>query len=206
MQAKAKVQKKPRKELPLTVEQQQLMIRWKEFPTWALKRFPWAVRELGYDEAISQATEALLAAVQYFDPTVGAQFSTYATMVAFHWLQKECRKAGAVVWKSETRQKPRTVSIDSNRAEFERGDNTTLSRSLPDPRKPSEWTEEVDLLQREIDLLPFKERVTIQMRLAGETLKATGKVLQVSKERVRQLEAIARRRLRERLQSRGVAL
>ena len=75
----------------------------------------------------------------------------------------------------------------------------TIKQSLlakdRDPETAAIESEEVGILQEHLDRLPERMRYVFQERLNGVTLRKIGLVLGVTRERVRQIEVKARRRL-----------
>jgi RNA polymerase primary sigma factor/RNA polymerase sigma factor len=143
----------------------------------------------GTFELISDGNISLMRAVDKFDYTRGFRFSTYAT------------------WAIQKNNARRFADDIKHRIRFQTSHDEALADSPQDHFDPlhAERThqERVDRIASVLERLDIRDRQIVEGRfgLAGKleakTLKEVGEELGVSKERVRQLETRAMKRLRE---------
>jgi RNA polymerase sigma factor (sigma-70 family) len=125
---------------------------------------------------------------------VTARFSTYACHVVYRELQRaHCED--------------RTIRVPKNAFDGRSGDVGAASRALgtasldalgcePEGRTDEPDDGPYDELYAAIDRLPSRERYIVRRRLAGDTLRAIGADIGLTKERVRQIHCEAVRNLR----------
>jgi RNA polymerase primary sigma factor len=160
---------------------------------------------LDRDERISVALEALVRAVQSFNPGLGFRFSTYAVKAIHHELQRAILLERLIPVRAEAlssrasagrRQKAKKAGVVYSFDAIEGFDPA----ARPDRAEPS-W--QVEWVRRSVDRLPDRLRRVMRWRLEGRTLEAIGSILGLSRARVGQLEEIARRKIRRDLLSTG---
>lgn len=162
-------------------------------------------RGADHDDCMSLCYEALVKCVQSFDPDMGVKFITYLWRgVAFR--MREAYVPGIRVPNSvrngqfaEHVARARNVlSLD-----YDYGDGQDLGRvvSSDGMQRPDrvEWGfEHRDALKRGLRGLELRTRRLMRMRLKGYTLEEVAQELGVSKERVRQLQSAAIRKIQKR--------
>jgi DNA-directed RNA polymerase specialized sigma subunit len=128
---------------------------------------PYHGKGLSHDELCAGAEDGLLGAALGFDPARGFPFPAYA---------RPCIKGGiTALFKKKKFDKLTTPS-------------ETVDHQEPAPAAPPS----VDLKS-----LDERERLIVEARCGGETLKEVGKELGVSAERVRQIETRATEKIRQ---------
>ncbi len=142
-----------------------------------------------YDDAISHASARLVACINAFDVNRGFKFSTYFVRSLILDMYRLNEKA----MKREGR--PRVFSSTDLSTDV---DNDFMTEVIPDTRR---LTDNLTIDQREIydqvmQFLSSREKDILLMRSGGKTLEEVGNVLGITRERVRQLEAAAMKRLR----------
>ena len=70
---------------------------------------------------------------------------------------------------------------------------------LPSPDEMAERSEMHEILQGMTAELPYRQRETLRLRERGDTLEEVGRAFNISRERVRQIEAKAHRMLKNRI-------
>jgi RNA polymerase sigma factor (sigma-70 family) len=152
----------------------------------------WAAKKWGhgldFDDAFQIACLGLMRAAETYDPDRGP-FATYAWNWLWQNLLNANREAAPVhvppkVWQNH---KPTRCALPVRR--FDDGNEQDM---LP---APDERTEDVALALVHIERLPPQWRYVLRRRLAGFTLKEIGASMGVSRERVRQVQSAALRRL-----------
>src|SRR5262245_1037378 len=164
-------------------------------------------RGLPLDDMINEGNIGLVRAAARYDHRKGVKFITYATW----WIRKTILKAledheSTVRVPAYQRAKgfhPRIISLDDHRPGW---DEVRLSDDLADehrlsPEQEILVAEEVACVRARYSFLTEKERVVIMGRSglpdgAVQTLDEIGERLGLSRERVRQIEMAARRKLR----------
>lgn len=133
-----------------------------------------------YDDVVGEARVALERAAAKYDPKRGCKFSTLAVVCMRRQLVRMFdNKAMAEEWEPLP-----NIWIDVDE----------IART--DYRLDIEMIVEICL-----NRLPGRERQVIELRLQDKSLDDVGRVLGVTCERIRQIEAKAIRKLRERLRS-----
>ena len=151
-------------------------------------------RKADQDELLSEGLMALLRSVQTFDPWRGFRFSTYACNSILRSFMREAMKETKIRNRAPIAFDPSMEQIDvvawrrdNDRALFAERLNKILDNN------------EADLSDLEIDVLG--RRFPKDPDIRRETLDSLGRSLQVSKERIRQIQNIALDKLRETVSS-----
>ncbi len=159
---------------------------------------PLAPPTLDFEDLAQEGVVGLLDAARRFEPQRGYRFSTYATWWITHRVQQAVQRARRARWlPNHEAPAPRSLPVGTL--------DGPLAKILPDRGGTPETATLARLrgqrLLAALRSLPARE-VTIlwRHRVDGETLTQIGRDLGLSRERVRQLEALAIRRLRRRLQ------
>lgn len=154
-------------------------------------RLAWADRTgtLTDDERVSIALASLVKAVQFFNPSLGFAFSTYAWRVIRHDLDAARWREGLAVTKN--RNGPSIAFVTS----WQACDEPTAPEPAEDPA-----ILDIDALRltvREaLAAIPSRWRHAVTQRNAGRSLGDIAAEMGVSKERVRQMDRLGKRRLR----------
>lgn len=166
-----------------------------------------------FEDLIQVGNIGLLRAIEQFDTARGCRLTTYAHSKIRREMQYEILSHGSTIHvplhatEKENRmgfsddellrvRKMRMplMSLDAGMDHTDDG-STVWSATIPgresSPCEVVGDAEEIENLQCAIDSLPERQRTVTQLRLAGETLSAVGKMIGVSKERVRQIETDA---------------
>jgi RNA polymerase sigma factor (sigma-70 family) len=136
-----------------------------------------------FDEAMERGYLTLLRSIKKFDPNRGIKFSTYACTALFKDITREL-----ISDKKHTRYLPLSEYYEKNTmAERRREEEINLQ---------SEMAQEI--LSEKLAGLTEREELVISQRFSSKplTLEETGKLLGVSKERVRQFQVKALNKLR----------
>lgn len=129
-------------------------------------------RPIEDSEQFGDAMIGLMRAVQTFDPDRGFQFSTYA----YHVIKRQ-------IWTSHRSRRKHATSIEKAFLED--------LPDLTDPNDDQRLIDTADMISKMMDcvcILPAREQAVIRARLEGKKLWEVGKLLGVTKERVRQIE------------------
>lgn len=180
-------------------------------------RFIWKVavrtraRGMDVEDLLQVGRMAMITAILKFNLSLGVKLTTFAYTIVCQRCQEAAFSQGVVRLPLCAR------AIDpeaANRAMGKRGEFISLDmpRAAEDDQ-PSTWGERIPVdqdhvseicdaeerlhLRAAVERLPERERVIVERRLAGETLRAIGDSDGVVKERIRQLEQRAWARLRE---------
>ncbi|GMR22782.1 MAG: hypothetical protein BMS9Abin37_1155 [Acidobacteriota bacterium] len=135
---------------------------------WVAKRF----RGRGFDfiDIIQEGSLGLMRAIDRFDPTVGARFSTFAT----HWIQQGIRRALA--------EKARMIRIPVNRIPEVRQTlhaRAELAEELGRPAQPEEIAKEIGLPRHKVEeLLPAIAPIDSMDAPIGSTNRQLGDALE----------------------------
>lgn len=160
------------------------------------------------DDLVNIGIAHVLRSFHLFNPRKGFRASTYFVRVAWAEMWRFCQYDGIVYSPIGGKITPkyreavhRTKSIDSLNRLILNGDGQTMEAgaALPDKstlsQDDAEMREDARRLHQAIRALPNRLQVVIERRMRGESLRAIGKAMGISKERVRQLETKARARL-----------
>lgn len=163
-----------------------------------------------FEDLIQEGNLALIAAVDRLDPA-RARLSTFATLLITQRIRRYVVANATVIrrpashrlsGKSRCRHEAAGYCLSLNM-----DDIGPLASDLVEDRETSDPDSALLMLtlSRAIDQLPPKDRDIVLYRLRGETLQEVGRRYDVTRERVRQIEAIAVERLREILRGSGFA-
>lgn len=169
---------------------------------------------LDMEDLIQAANIGLMTAARKFDPDKGARFITYASFWVKNSLDNEIFLSGRSVRIPKSRKELffngefNAASID---ASFGEKDGETLANmieglGISNPESEAVESDSREILRREVGRLPDSERRVIVSRygLDGskpKTLAEIGKILKLSRERIRQIEACALGRLKSTMPS-----
>jgi RNA polymerase sigma factor (sigma-70 family) len=175
---------------------------------------------LEVSELVQQARIAVLSAVGAFKPEFGVQFHTYA----FRWMRALLMRLVIDENPGDQRNRRHRVSLGKPRggppvparhlsiegpAGFDE-DGPTLAEVLPDAApSPEEVLAEREQAEQ-VNLLTFTvlhdvDRVVVRERAHGRTLQAIADGMDLSRERVRQIQKRGMERLREAAQRQGLS-
>lgn len=136
------------------------------------------------EDAVSLGMEALLRAARGFDESRGIEFSTYAATC----IQRS-------LW--HLAQQQNTGNRRLRLVSFPDADGRPFTPACPEPACPPPDLDDLGALSAMLDALPPRERLVIEsLYLEGKTLRQTGALVGVSKERVRQIKLLALARMR----------
>ena len=171
----------------------------------------WVARRITWDDAVAAATLGLVEAARRFDPARGNRFTTFAVWYCRSRVQ-DAAAAGGVVTVPRTDRGARRREETAARAARAAGRHRPLSadweESMPhaddaairDAESAAHAAGRAGALLRRLDA---RSRDVVLSRARGEALADVGRRLGVTRERVRQIQAKAMRRLRA-LASQGV--
>ncbi len=146
---------------------------------WVVKQhFPHVLGTDAYDDVLQEGAVALLRAAEYFDPSRGVKFSTYATRAIWGQVARFLQAEG---------RRPMTLPFgpESEPADGRPGPGEGVDADLP------------GRVEAALARLPERHRHVIQARFwGGKTLAEAGAELRVTRERARQLEALGLAELR----------
>jgi RNA polymerase sigma factor (sigma-70 family) len=168
---------------------------------------------LDSDDLFNAAYFGLRRAAEKFDPARGCKFSTYALHWVRHHVQRtiadQSRTVRVPVWFRERARRmqetlpPDALSLD---APIRFGDGETkpwleMMASDDDPTEPLSRTQRREVIEQALDQLPERTRDVLRSRFWNdESLAEIGRRLGLSRERIRQLEAVGLQLLREELE------
>lgn len=164
----------------------------------------WIARRLSWDDAVSAATLGLVEAARRYDPERGTRFATFAVWYCRSRVQ-DAAAAGGVVSVPRIDRGARRREETATRAALATARHRPLAadweESMPhadasavrDAEAAAHAAARVGPLLRRLDA---RSREVVLARLSGETLADVGRRLGVTRERVRQIQAKAMRRLR----------
>jgi len=147
----------------------------------------YAGRVLGAEDLISLGALRLQYAIDRFDPSRGVQFSTYCTVA----LQRDFARAVEQAGRRRAKEQSRGV-VGENLDPWESLLGGTSPEDYDQPSGDERLLEEIRLA---IAALPARERGIVHARCDRETLPVIAGRMGKSKERVRQLESRAIRRV-----------
>lgn len=180
---------------------------------WARK---FARRPDDYDDVVQMAVLGLLRACAKFDPSRGVQFSTYASVAIRQSIVRELKATQPLIRVPEKWTIDRRIPVRSlNRRVLAGDDNdgAELGDLLPGDSEHGhesvlDAAEQRSRVHAALRRLPQRDRLVLELRFgirddgtAGIpcTLDEVGRILRVTRERVRQLQVRAEQRLRRRL-------
>ena len=178
-----------------------------------LKNMPlvrWAVFRLGFhpkhklwEDLIQEGMVGLCIACQKFDPDRGLKFATYAIW----WIRQPMfryLKSLSPVHIPATRSKEErdrvgvSISFDTGGREQKGFVNRIRSKDGPEKLYAMIYRQDkLDLIGHSLADLDLRSATIIRLRAKGKTLKQCGEKLDLSRERIRQLEKAALRKIRE---------
>lgn len=160
------------------------------------------------EDALQEIHMAAFNSLKSFDPDRGIRFLTYAAQMGkwgvarfrdsdniIRLPQKQSFDKGSESLQQLAANATRMVSTDIRLENSRDSLGATLADSRDFVQDISE-AEELSLLATAINRLPEREGQVVRSRMAGKTLDEIGMDLGVSRERVRQIEADAHKRLR----------
>lgn len=163
---------------------------------WAVtlaKRFRWTGVPL--DDLIQEANIALIKAVDTFDPSKQRRLSTYSARIIIHALLR-LRHGASIV--SVPKCVPRSHEYQ---AYLKRAMSTdALDEAIPNrPPYGNLDAEDLRLLERALAVLSERDREIVEMLAAGWKPGEVARLFDVTRTRVRQIEAQSLERMREAL-------
>jgi len=169
---------------------------------WALQRCKrWLWSGVPIEDLMQLASIGVLEAIGRLEPNLG-RLTTYAT----HYVDKELRLGvrnrlliRVPIYQDESAG-PQAL-LNSMVGSSDDEDEMPLAVVANNESEALEREEALTDLRIAIDALPRREQFVIRQRLAGDTLLQVGEKLNLTREMIRQIEASARRRLRNRLRS-----
>jgi RNA polymerase primary sigma factor len=177
--------------------------------TTVVKKYVWACRgkNLDFDDLFQVGMMGVVRACETFDEAHGYKFSTYATHWIRHYIRRlTCDQARTVrfpIWVQEKARRDGkaipvvTMSLDAPMKTSEGdGDSQLDMEPHPDPQLDSNEgpiciQQRKKFAQYLLSTLTDKERHVLTMRMKDATLEVVGNSLGVTRERARQIEAIA---------------
>ena len=172
-----------------------------------VKTSPWA----DVEDLAQAGRLGFLRAVELFDEARGVKLMTYCSWHVRSYVEREAERAGVIRVPTPAR---RTMHLqeDKNRAlsclsidNWPKGEHY-LAIDLPWPERKNEVWDEADraAIRQALGVLENRERTIIEARFfEGLTLKETGRRLGITRERVRQIQVDAIKKLRRSLQQQG---
>ena len=172
----------PASPAPLSLDAQRLVEQWRFLPRRVYRKLSHRsdVRLLGPDDAEGAGIEGLCLAAAKFDPARGVAFTTFAFI-----LVAQAITAAARAWARRS-----VVSLDIPNA-----DGETIASEIPAPQG-LDVGDAIDARDA-VATLPDRERRIIAQRNGGRTLREVGAEIGLSRERIRQIEQCALRRLKD---------
>ena len=181
-----------RKHSRLTEGQRQLCEQWSGLIAFVVNKYRTFWSRLEHDEAMSLAANALVRAASLFDPNFGVKFNTYAVRCILNSLRRENRLSGVVRSPSSGPNAGKLITCET----LKDVDMASRIEKHEDGIIKDEIAEAVQIAIQ--NLRPKLQQVII-LRMAGETLNEIARKMNLSKERVRQIENEAKAILRESL-------
>lgn len=164
----------------------------------------WVARRITWDDAVAAATLGLVEAARRFDPSRGTRFTTFAVWYCRSRVQDAATTGGVVsvprIDRGATRREE-TAACAARATARHRPLAADWEESMPhadasavrDAEAAAHAAARVGPLLRRLDA---RSREVVLARLSGETLADVGRRLGVTRERVRQIQARAMRRMR----------
>lgn len=157
----------------------------------------------GYEEINQEGQLALIRAAEYFDPSRGFKFTTYATRSIYYALAE--LQARTVHWCPRNKAQREGWKLPcqfSNNTSLVHGDWEDSTPASPEERSSLDDRDQLARMWALVEAaLPPAEWAVVKIRFQGEggTLKDAGDLLGVTRERARQIQMRAVKRLRETL-------
>lgn len=151
------------------------------------------------DDLIQEAILGLIRAAEIYDPAK-AKFSTYATYACRRAVQRCLAAQQLIRVPALSEREPRACHLEGialNR------NLQSLDQALAIADRAASCTveqaEKTDQLRQAIEVLPPRYQRVLALRMRGETLRFIGREMKLSRERIRQIQQKALKRLRKQL-------
>lgn len=158
-----------------------------------------------HDDAWQEGRIATVRCVQLYDPLAGVKFSSYLYSAVYHRLRKLRNACGInALIKIPTHQWVAGTARPCSVGSIHRVDGENIQALRTADKGPlvgmvadEEQRQRYLLYRRLMATLDWRQQYVIRRRMAGVVLDRVGKELGVSRERIRQIEAKAIRRMRD---------
>ena len=170
---------------------------------WVAFRFRFHPKHKLWEDLIQEGMVGLCIACQKFDPERGCKFSTYAIW----WIRQRMIRylmslsPVHIPFKYPKEKRDRagvSMSLDTGGRGCKGFVNSIRSKDGPEKLHAMiQYQEKLDMIGDSLAELDPRSATIIRLRAKGKTLKQCGKELDLSRERIRQLEQVALRKIRE---------
>lgn len=161
---------------------------------------------IDHDALESELNLAFVRSVRNFDPDRGIKFITYLWYALRRATHQPLTCSPIRVHHSALHRFPEAAQRALNRISLHGDDGSLLTDPAAEQQLPDLDDQfERHLLRRGLARLPLRERHVLKSRLKGESLQKIADRMQVTKERIRQIETRATDRLRTILTTRRAA-
>lgn len=154
-----------------------------------------------FEDLLQQSRLFLIESIHKYDPARAVKFITFAYCRISLLLISELRTMGLIRYPNNSRAQALRRGMEFF--------GESLAMEAVDPGNTLEEDalakERLEVVAEVVGMLPERERLVILGRMAGEGLEKIGNRLGICKERVRQIELVALRRLQRKDRLRGVA-
>lgn len=170
-------------------------------------------RNMAQEDLVQVGIAKILQEFEHFDPDLGYRPMTYFGWASFRAMQQYCQRSGVISLptsdnvKGDSKRKAavkharRVGSLNAVKhtkdGKETSGIATVAERRLPSPEVDVADAERVEMVRECLRMLPVMWREIVMLRMDGLGLTEIGTIYDLSKERIRQLEAKAHEKIKD---------